>query len=528
MKAVTFSSVWAALLALALRAPAEDVEWRAVRDVQPAQAISPRAVSQPVTFPITAPGISIPLPPELRTPPSLPAIRFEASDSAPNQEPPLAGSSERLPNLIKPQFISEPVRLPGTVLSQKNFVSAPSGNCPSGCDTLPTYDLVNAHPLCNAKAADSPPRWSFSAEALLWWIKDLNAPPLLTTATPPNNGFIGGPTTQILIGNGPVLNTFGPGGRFSAGVWFDCDQKTGMDASFFFLGPRSTILSASSQDFPVLIRPFFANNPQINGEFGEIVAFPPGFAVGNTPIPSSTGSFTSTATSLLLGVEIDFKHKRCIPCADGASLHMDPFLGFRFLDLSEALTLVEQITVIANNPNPFDIPGTRVLVTDAFATQNQFYGGQVGANMEFRNGNWFAGLRGSIALGVTHETLSITGSQVHTQPGGAVQTFNGGLLALPGANIGQFSQDHLSFVPEVRLNVGYQITPYLRTFVGYNFLYWYSVIRPGTEIDRVIDATRIPNPPPGLTPVFPPRPMPLFNQVDFFAHGVNAGFELRW
>ncbi|HLW68914.1 MAG TPA: BBP7 family outer membrane beta-barrel protein, partial [Gemmataceae bacterium] len=184
-----------------------------------------------------------------------------------------------------------------------------------------------------------------------------------------------------------------------------------------------------------------------------------------------------------------------------------------------------------NNPNPFDIPGTRVVGTDFFGTQNLFFGGQVGTNLELRNGRWSVDLRGSIALGDTHESLVINGSQVHTQPGGAVMSFVGNLLALPGANIGVFSQDHFSFVPEVRLNLGYQITPSIRVFAGYDFLYWFSVIRPGTEIDRVIDLTRVPNPPPPppvLTPVVPPRPMALFSQQGFIAQGVNLGVQFRW
>jgi hypothetical protein len=531
MKAFTIAGIGVALTLWAVPASADEAPWRAV----PKQGAVAAPVAAPVSDPPAekaaetpaAPAAPVTKPAETDATPAL--IRFEDSEML-RQEAKVPASANEISKNDKPLLPSYgPITPPRMLPDPKLLSTLPQGVALSAPTVMPTYELVDEHPLTSDICPSNGDRqWYFSAEALLWWIKGFNTPPLLTTATPPNTGFIGGPTTQILLGNGPVLDPFGPGGRFTAGTWLDCEQEWALEASFFFLGPRSTIISFDSSQFPVLIRPFFAINPQINAEFGEIVAFPPGFTIGGVPIPSSSGSFTTTATSLLLGPEVNLKRGWCFPRCDGSSLRIEPFVGARFLDLSEALTMVEQITVIANNPNPFDIPGTRVTVTDAFATQNQFYGGQVGTNVELRNGRWFADLRGSIALGMTHESLEITGSQVHTQPGGATMTFAGGLLALPGANIGQFSQNHLSFVPEGRLDVGYQITPNWRAFIGYDFLYWYSVIRPGSEIDRVLDLTHAPNPPPGLTPVFPTRPMPLFSQVDFFAQGVSVGVQLRW
>ena len=86
-------------------------------------------------------------------------------------------------------------------------------------------------------------------------------------------------------------------------------------------------------------------------------------------------------------------------------------------------------------------------------------------------------------------------------------------------NIGEFNRNVFSVVPEVGRNVGYQLTDHIRTFVGYNFLYWSNVIRPGDQIDRVIDINNIPrfvNVLPGTIPaVFPPRPEARFNDTDF-------------
>src|SRR5262245_20336757 len=61
--------------------------------------------------------------------------------------------------------------------------------------------------------AEPPPvdvgqRMFFRAEWLLWFAQRMAAPPLVTSATPPNLGFLGGPTTQVLYGNGPIGDPF--------------------------------------------------------------------------------------------------------------------------------------------------------------------------------------------------------------------------------------------------------------------------------------------------------------------------------
>ena len=98
--------------------------------------------------------------------------------------------------------------------------------------------------------------------------------------------------------------------------------------------------------------------------------------------------------------------------------------------------------------------------------------------------------RGLLAIGDTAQQLTISGSQRFCHYGRCI--FTGGVLALP-SNIGHFNHNAFSFVPEIGVNVGYQILPCLRGFVGYNFLYSTNVIRPGTSIDRSLDVTQIPN-----------------------------------
>jgi hypothetical protein len=101
-------------------------------------------------------------------------------------------------------------------------------------------------------------------------------------------------------------------------------------------------------------------------------------------------------------------------------------------------------------------------------------------------------------------------------------------LLAAGPNIGSFDRNKFSVVPEATFNVGYMVTPTLRAYVGYNFLYWTNVIRPGDQIDRVIDLSFVPNSPTNVPASGLLRPQPTFRQSDLVVQGVQFGMELRW
>ena len=123
----------------------------------------------------------------------------------------------------------------------------------------------------------------------------------------------------------------------------------------------------------------------------------------------------------------------------------------------------------------------------------------------------------------TRQRLDIAGSETIVAPNGSSQSFNGGLLALP-SNIGQFGKTKFSFVPEIGVTVGYQLTDKIRLYAGYNFLYWTNVIRPGGQIDRILDVTQIPNfTIAGATPAGQNRPAVLFRESDYWAQGIVIG-----
>src|SRR5262249_51687947 len=143
---------------------------------------------------------------------------------------------------------------------------------------------------------------------------------------------------------------------------------------------------------------------------------------------------------------------------------VNALVGFRYLNLREGVNILESGTSLqaVEGTNLFD-PGTRFFVHDNFDTHNNFYGGQIGARVEWQRDRWFVEARCKLGLGVTHQEININGSQTFISPSGAQSNFTGGLLALP-SNIGHFNRDRFSFVPELGIKLGYQVTENIRVY----------------------------------------------------------------
>jgi hypothetical protein len=423
----------------------------------------------------------------------------------------------------------EPIGPPRKIEAQAKPVERDVWHLPAINEPVAAFD-----PLIVDPPVDPGRRFFFRGEYLGWAAKQMNSPPLVSTGTtptvsPPTSfGFIGQPGTTVLYGNGPIGNSFHSGGRFTAGMWMDECQTCGLETSLFFLGQSIEQFHADSIGFPVLTRPFFRANPPTPQESGQLVSFPPGFTFGNgTAIPDLTGAIDVRTVTQLWGLEFTAKECLCLRGRPCGGFRIDLFAGFRYLDLMDQLTIQERLLIGGNDPL---VPaGTTATVDDRFSTHNQFYGAQVGVQAEYRRKLMFAEFKGSIGLGGTAQTLVIDGSQLVTQPGQGTQVFQGGLLALP-SNMGRFTHGEFSFVNELAVNLGMQITPGMRVFVGYDFLFWTRVMRASEQIDRVIDVNQVPNfvPPGTFPPIFPPRPVVLFTQNDFWVQGIQVGMQFRW
>jgi hypothetical protein len=212
------------------------------------------------------------------------------------------------------------------------------------------------------------------------------------------------------------------------------------------------------------------------------------------------------------------------------------------VELDEGLHIMENFTTLPGVANvkgfPFQ-PNTNFQISDRFDTRNQFYGGQIGFDTELRRGRWSLDLNTKVAIGDNHETVDIGGNFVITPPGGPRTVQTGGLLAL-SSNIGHYTRDRFSVVPELGATLGYNVTDNVRVFAGYNFLFWSNVVRPGEQIDPNLNPRLIPNfckianavgagtkecPANNVTvqqPAFP------FRETTFWAQGVTAGMEFKY
>src|SRR5262249_14635228 len=146
-----------------------------------------------------------------------------------------------------------------------------------------------------------------------------------------------------------------------------------------------------------------------------------------------------------------------------------------------------------------------------FSTRNQFYGGQIGTRAEVCRGPMFVDFSGKVAFGSTHQVVSIDGNTSLIESGVVTGTVPGGALALR-TNIGRTAHDHFTVVPEVGVQVGCQVTDHVSLFVGYNFLYWSSVVRPGDQINRTVNANNLPSSLAFNQLGGPAEPSPLFHR----------------
>ena len=387
---------------------------------------------------------------------------------------------------------------------------------PDASDAYRPYEPVQTYappavPVLFGPDVTPLPRFWLRAEALYWWTKDSPLPvPIVTQGNPADAipGALGQPGTSVLIGDQDVSFGGRGGGRFAFGFSLDAEQAWGFEGSYFFLANESVVQGVSSDGGPgsaLLAFPFF--DPTLPGENSTFIASPGSFA-GNAEL---------TVTQFLQGLDLNLIHN--IHNLNG--VRVDVLGGFRWVNLQEDLSFITDSPSVA--PNPPDFFHT----FDRFNANNNFYGGQLGLRASYDNTRLFLNAIGKVALGSTIERVSVNGGTF---------TDAGAFASAPGAylsqltNLGTASQGHFAVVPEVNLNFGVRLTPWASVVVGYSFLYVSSVVRPGDQIDRIINPTQAP----AITGNFggtlsgPARPALLLRDSDFWAQGLNFGLQFRY
>ncbi|MBM4070582.1 MAG: hypothetical protein FJ271_16745 [Planctomycetes bacterium] len=386
-------------------------------------------------------------------------------------------------------------------------------------------------------AGDNPSPLLFwvKGEYLNWAVKDGNIPVILaTTSSAPNvvNNFgaLNQSATQVLFGSGPYSYDRLQGGRitggFSPGVFFPIEVGgfwLNKDINLF--GARSNgsaasrVLTIPFQDPTRTAAPL--NSTFIPLETGSSAGFP-GLVSGSINV---AGSFS------LWGVDTNL----FLPLFGTEVFFADVYAGYRHVTLDEDLQITKTLAPAApfvrinfNGDSTGFGPGFRTITSDRFDCQNLFNGGQLGFRTGFSFGRLGLLFDSKLALGQNHQIINVAGASTLETPALALRGPSsnigvpGGVLAV-ASNSGRFTHNAFSVIPELDVNVGFQLFRSTRIFAGYTLMMMTNVVRPGDQLNNIVDARQIPTNAtfvPGLIGTSPGR---SFVSSDFWAQGVNFG-----
>jgi len=388
----------------------------------------------------------------------------------------------------------------------------------------PQIQFVRGTPF-DAESQPNIRLWA-DAEYLCWWSKNAPLPVAIATtgsSTDSAPAALGEPGTEVLFGNQSISNGALSGVRVAVRSWVDQKNDYGVELSGFYL-PEKTHTAFSMKSSSVLGVPFdnvapFPLPPEHGGwnlagagETAILLAYEP---------TSYTGSLVAKSTNQLWGVELNgLFHFLSRP-----TFRLSALGGICYTDLSEHLNINYYST---NSPN--DIFLTAVL-QDRFHTRNEIYTAQAGLRGEWSNDWFFATFLAKIGLGGAMQMSYINGSFTDTI---STLYFNygngqsGGIFAQP-TNSGKHTQGRFAAIPSTTVRFGLNLHRNLRLSVGYDFLFLSNVLRPGDQIDRVINETQAGSASGGVpTLTGPERPKVLMDQTNYWAQGINAGMEARF
>ena len=369
------------------------------------------------------------------------------------------------------------------------------GGCDSGCGTACGPCGVGCHP-CGIDFNLFPCHRMISHHAqidyLLWWRKGSPLPPLVTTGG--NDGVLGTGETN-LFGGTTEDHDVQSGGRINVGLWLDDCRRWNVGFRYWQLGESTIGFSAAgdgSAGSTLIARPFFNSDPGVMAQDSELI---------NEPGVRS-GSINIDSASDVLGGDVLVRYMlQC--CGDS---RLDFVTGYQFSTYDESLAFNTTSTITATNL-------TRN-VSERFDARNEFHGGLLGLRAQWAGGGWTCNVLGKVGLGNVDQMVTIAGTTRNIDAGGNVTTVNGGLLT-QDSNIGVFNTSEFAVVPEVNVDLAYQVSCNMRVVFGYSMIYWSEAVQPGRQIDLTVDPTQ------GTA-----RPAFAFDSTDYWVQGLNFG--LQW
>lgn len=351
-------------------------------------------------------------------------------------------------------------------------------------------------------------RTSVRAEVPLYWRRAMGPPPLVTTAptgTDPNlAGQLGQRTTQILLGGkGDKLDErLNAGLRLTFSTWLGSEKQYALMFRYWNAGDQDNTFNFSSNQIPILARPFLDTSATVSAQNTQLIAFP-GETIGNISV---------TTMSEVDGLELTLNRL----------LYQDRFTqvhwlyGYQHVSIDEGLSIFSNTTV-TGVPG---LQGNTIAVRDTFRTENDFNGVAYGLMGSRQMACWKMETLFRLGLGNLRRKVDIDGSTT-TTANGAVMTTSQGLLARH-TNDRSFVDDTFVVVPEVGVNFATQIRPGLDFNVGYNYLMVPKVAQASQQINNNL-AVNLSDPLVGAL-----DPSLRLGEGKFWLHSLGLGLQLRY
>lgn len=396
-----------------------------------------------------------------------------------------------------------------------------AGDC-DGCDSIGCSNAHHGNGWSPCLTLCFPQDGWVSLEYLNWQQKGMYLPPLVRRGTTrgdnpagANSALVYGDTTDHLEGTLDGL-------RLNVGLWLDRCHEWSVSADYFGWDPITANASFVSNGNNSIGRPIF-NIAEAGAPLrAQLIDFN-GLNNLGAAVDISGALDIRSSSELKSG---GFQFRRFLVanagCGDTVFLRLpqayrsrvDLGIGYRYTQLNEGLSFNEELRSVLPLAGTIDL-------NDSFDTRTQFNGFDFGIYYTRQRGLWNLDLKGRFGLGTNHQQVRIHGD---TSINGAAPV-EGGLLAL-SSNIGDYSRDRFSVLPEFGATLGYQVTPRLRATVGYTFMYWSNVVRPGDQIDLNVNQNLVPLA--QVAAAGQARPEFRFRETDYWAQGVSFGGEFRW
>ncbi|MBN2579732.1 MAG: BBP7 family outer membrane beta-barrel protein [Pirellulales bacterium] len=405
---------------------------------------------------------------------------------------------------------------------QPEYIPPPRGNATPPSAATGCYGQEECWPDGGPPCYGPSERFWIRADYMMWWTSGTELPPLVVAGPP------GTPATQIEVvyGDSTVLTGGRTAVRTTIGGWLDRCQRWAIEADWLYLSGMKNHFEDTTTTGLQVGRPLYdLENNVLSYELADWVAvdgedyfnsmglwFRYNLCCSDPCCEDCCASCDSCGEVGCGGSCEPACGTGCAPCR---SCRTDLLVGYRYYTLGDRLSIHEALTT--------QTPAASFDIIDSFRTRNEFHGVDVGLSTQWQRGCWGLSVLAKMALGNSRQIAYINGVTRQTTQG-VTNTYDNGIYATL-SNMGTYTRDQFTIIPQLSLELSCQLTCRLRGYVGYNILYWAPVWRAGDQVDLFIDPRNwapLPQPDRLPLPTFPGQ------YSNFWAQGVNAGLELRF